>query len=157
MGGASGENLWADGQSGHDDAPCPQIAGRLGIREKDPSCPGGKESRHHPGNEILLMEKERNPQESSPRKRGKCPISSKTDNYCGTHFEENHESFDERDRKLCDRQERPERPKFALARPSNPANRELIKFNPRVSRQHVRLEPVAAAYIHESRAWLSAP
>lgn len=137
--------------------PCPEIAGRLGVGEKDFSCPGGKESCHHPGNEILLMEKDRDSEENSPHERSKGPVASKTDDCRRTHCCDNEEGLSERGRELCYREERPEGPQGALARPSNPTNRELIKFNPRVSRQDFRLESVAAAYINEASAWLSAP
>jgi hypothetical protein len=151
----SGEDLWADGQPrdyGISSSEPPRCAG---MGEKDLIGPRGKKPGHHPREEILLVQIYGNSEDDSPEQGRKRPIASKANDRCGAHFQDDTERVSKREGDLGQCEERPECPPRALARTRDPTNRKLVKFNPGIPRQHVRLKPIAAAYVDKPSIRLS--
>ncbi len=77
-----------------------QPPSRLRIGEKDFLRPRGKKARHHPRNDILLMEEYGDSEEDSPQQRGERPVAPKADDHSWAHCENNPKGLKERDGKL---------------------------------------------------------
>lgn len=155
--GSRRENLRANGQASHRELAGPQPAGCLGIGQEDCSCKRREAPCNQPRQEILFVQKDGDSEEDPPQERPKSRVAADANDTGGPHGENNIKRLAQRDRQQGQGERRPQEPERTLAGAGHPPDAQTIRLDPRIPRQNLRFESVAASYVNEPCPRLCVP